>query len=270
MTDVEIDFRKNAQVNANEYFKKAKSSKKKLESAKFQLEKTLDKMKAPPAPVEREYSIVKKREKQWYEKFRWEITSDGFLVIGGKDADQNEMIFSKYIEKNDIVLHADIVGAPLVVIKSEGKEITDLAKREAAELAAAYSSAWKKGLGAVDVYWITPEQVSKTPESGEYLSKGGFVIRGTKNYSKKVELKLSIGVKIEDGISLIAGSIMAVRKHSKYFVTIVPGDINHMKLATDVRHKLIEKASAEDKEMIKKLDINEIQGLIPGGEGCIV
>lgn len=77
------------------------------------------------------------------------ITSDGFLIIGGRDARQNEIIFSKRLEERDIILHADIVGAPLTVIKSEGKEITPLAIREAAEFAAAFSSAWKKGLGGL-------------------------------------------------------------------------------------------------------------------------
>ncbi|MBU3896561.1 MAG: DUF814 domain-containing protein [Nanoarchaeota archaeon] len=269
MTEIEIDFRKSAQENANEYFKRAKMAKRKLESAKKQLEKTFNKIQEPQI-IDHHISIIKKREKAWYEKFRWEITSDEFLVIGGKDADQNEFIFSRHIEKNDIVLHADIIGAPLVVIKSEGKEITQIAIREAVELAAAYSSGWKKGLGAVDVYWINPDQVSKSPESGEHLAKGGFVIRGTKNYTRKVELKLCIGIVLDDTIKIIAGSVMSVRKQAKYFVTIIPGDVNHFKLATSIKHKLIEKASNEDREIIRKLDINEIQSLIPGGEGAIV
>jgi len=269
MVDIEIDFRKSAQENANEYFKRAKMAKKKLESAKKQLEKTFDKIKEPQI-IDHQITIIKKREKEWYEKFRWETTSDGFLVIGGKDADQNEFIFSKHIEKDDVVLHADIVGAPLCVIKSNSKEITQIAIREAVELAAAYSSGWKKGLGAVDVYWIKPDQVSKTPQAGESLSKGGFIIRGTKNYTRKVELKLCVGIVMEDGLKLIAGSVMSVRKQAKYFVTIIPGDVNHFKLATDIKHKLIEKASTEDREIIRKLDINEIQSLIPGGEGSIV
>lgn len=271
MTDVEIDFRKSAQENANEYFKRAKFAKKKVESAKAQLEKTLEKMKAPAVTIEKpEYTISKRREKEWYEKFRWEITTEEFLVIGGRDADQNEAIYKNHIEPNDVVLHADIVGAPLCVIKSNGKKITEIAIKEASELAAAYSSGWKKGLGAVDVYWITPEQVSKTPETGEYLSKGGFVIRGKKNYTKKVEMKLAIGVKVGETASVIAGSVMAVRKQTKYFITIIPGSVNQFKLAGDVKNKLVEKASSEDRDTIRRIDITEIQIFIPAGEGSIV
>jgi predicted ribosome quality control (RQC) complex YloA/Tae2 family protein len=203
MVEVEIDFRKTARQNAQKYFGEAKTAKHKLAAAEKALAETmkkLEEMKTGQLEIGQKPSALLKKKRargKWYETYRWMLTTEGFLVIGGRDARQNDIIFAKRIEPTDIVLHADITGAPLTVVKSEGKQITPLAIREAAEFAAAYSSAWKAGLGGVDVYWIKPDQVSKTAPAGEFLAKGSFMIRGTKNYLKKMELKVSIGVKFE-------------------------------------------------------------------------
>ena len=58
-------------------------------------------------------------------------------------------------------------------------EIDDETLREACEFSLAYSKAWAAGHASGSAYWVTPEQVSKTPAPGEYLGKGAFVIRNT-------------------------------------------------------------------------------------------
>ena len=105
-----------------------------------------------------------------------------FLVIGGRDADTNEEIVKKYMEPRDLAFHAQIHGAPIVIIKSEGRDIPETTLREAAQFAIAYSNVWKEGLHSGDCYWVYPNQVSKTPEPGEYLARGAFVIRGERHY----------------------------------------------------------------------------------------
>jgi Predicted RNA-binding protein homologous to eukaryotic snRNP len=35
----------------------------------------------------------------WFEKFYWFITSENYLVICGRDAQQNEAIVKKYLKK---------------------------------------------------------------------------------------------------------------------------------------------------------------------------
>ena len=67
------------------------------------------------------------------------------------------MIFSKYINPGDKVFHADIPGAALVVVQSSGEQVSEEAKKEAAEFSAAHSKAWSRGLGTVDVYCVDPE-----------------------------------------------------------------------------------------------------------------
>ena len=93
-------------------------------------------------------SIPKKRVKKnlkWYEKLRWFVTSDNVLVIGGRDAGTNEAVVKKYMDNNDIYLHADIHGATSTVIKLDGSKINDSILKESGEFAASFSTAWSKG-----------------------------------------------------------------------------------------------------------------------------
>jgi len=68
-------------------------------------------------------------------------------------------------------LHTDAPGAPLTVIKTEGEEVPQRTLLEAAQFAVSYSSIWKAGLAAGDCYLIGGDQVTKTPEHGEFLKK---------------------------------------------------------------------------------------------------
>ena len=282
MVEVEIDIRKNARQNAEKYFEQAKVAKQKLVAAEAALAKTVAKIEGlktgTTAVEEKVLGLPKKRRPRgkWYESFRWMFTTEGFLVIAGRDAKQNEIIFAKRIEPTDIVLHAEITGEPLTVVKSEGKQISPLAIREAAEFAAAYSRAWAAGLGGIDVYWIKPEQVSKTAPAGEFLPKGAFMIRGQKNYLKKMELKVSIGVKFDKdkegkrSAKLICGNTQAVNEHAKYFVTIEPGQISQAQLASEIRRQILMKALPDDKQLIEQIPIEDIQRAIPAGTSGLV
>ena len=275
---VEINFRKSAQENANEYFEEAKRAKHKIEASKKALEGTNKEIrKVKKKGIKKGSRKPRKvRRGKWFEKFRWMITTDGFLVIGGRDATQNEIIFKKHIEQNDKVLHADITGAPLTVVKSQGKDVTPLAIREAAELAAAYSSAWKKGYGSIRVYWVNPDQISKTAQAGEYLPKGSFMMRGKKNYLKKMELKIGIGVKFmrdkdgEEYAKPIAGSMQAISAHAKYFVTLKPGARSQLEAAREIRHKILVKAMPDHKQLIEDIPIEHIQKLVPAGGSFVI
>lgn len=278
MVEVEIDFRKSAQENAEKYFEDAKWAKEKLKASEEALEETMKKIESKEE-IEEKTTVEKPKKRKrgkWFESYRWMFTTEGFLVIAGRDARQNEIIFKKRLNPEDVVLHADVVGAPLTVIKFDGKSITPLASREAAEFAAAYSSAWKAGLAGIDVYWIKPDQVSKTPPAGQYLPKGAFMIRGTKNYFRKIELKISIGIKFEIDkqgkqiAKVICGNVQSVNEHAKYFVTIIPGSIPQQELAKQIKIKILQKAFPEDKELIEQIPLEDIQRMIPAGNGNII
>ena len=185
---VNIDTTVGIPENAEVYYNKGKKAKKKIRGVNIAIEKTQQEIKKAESKreIEMEKVIVPqkrvKKELKWYEKLRWFLTSDGLLVIGGRDATTNEMVVKKHMEPKDIYFHSDIHGAASVVLKAGEGEIPESSINQAAAFSACFSSAWSKGLGSADVYWVNPDQVSKTPQSGEFLTKGAFIIRGARNY----------------------------------------------------------------------------------------
>jgi len=168
-------------------------------------------------------AVVQKRKKQeWFEKFRWFLSSDGFLVVGGRDATTNEIIIKKHADKDDLVFHTDMAGSPFIVIKKDDKpEIPESTKEEAATFEAAFSRGWKQGMGTLPVFSARPEQLSKQPNTGEFISKGSFVVRGElKYYSPKMEFAVGL---LEDG-RVMGGPVSAVKKHCSKLVEVIQGD----------------------------------------------
>jgi predicted ribosome quality control (RQC) complex YloA/Tae2 family protein len=42
------------------------------------------------------------RQQMWFEKFIWFVSSDGYLVLGGRDSQQNEILYKRYLRKGDV------------------------------------------------------------------------------------------------------------------------------------------------------------------------
>ncbi len=190
--DVRIDTTKTIEENANFYYEKAKKAKKKLESLKHAIELTkvkLSSMQNEEEKPKEQKKFLEPPQKKWYMKFRWFISSDGFLCIGGNDATSNEIIVKKHTDKGDLLFHTDIKGSPFFVVKAEGKEIPKHTMEEAAQATASFSKAWNQGASTTEVYAIAPDQVKK--ELG--LPKGTFMIYGKRTYFRPV-IKLYIGV----------------------------------------------------------------------------
>ena len=161
-------------------------------------------------------------------------------------------------------MHADIHGAPVVVIKTSGKEPGDEDILEAAVIAACYSKAWKSGAGYVDVYWVKGAQVSKSPPSGEYLPKGSFMVYGKRNYVR-VQLILGVGIEIvENTPKVIVGKPERIAEKTRYYAILVPGDIDPSKIAKKLREYWVKKAGGEEKPFIEAVTVEDIRERIPG------
>jgi predicted ribosome quality control (RQC) complex YloA/Tae2 family protein len=247
--------------NAQRYYELAKEMVRKAEGARRALEITQE-LKSSKQEPKKTRLAFRRRKPKWYERFRWFTTSDGFLVIGGRDADTNEEIYAKYLEKRDLVLHTDAPGAPLTVVKTEGLAVPETTLQEAAVFAVSYSSIWKAGFASGDCYMIKAEQVTKTPEHGEYLRKGAFVIRGERRYFKDTSVGLAIGI---DGGLLIGGPTSAVRPRADPVVLIEPGEYNPDDLAKRI-YRLFS-LSVEERAYLKSIaSVDQIvQFLPPGG-----
>jgi|GEM_PF-1124700 len=227
------------------------------------------------SPLRRRVPSTRKQRRKWYETYRWFISSEGNIVIAGKNAVQNESAIKSRFKDGDLAFHADVHGAAFVVAKAdEPGSIGPLTIKEAAEFAAAYSKAWAAGFGEVDVLQFKPGALSKNSPDGAKLTKGSYYGRPSQVHDK-VEVRLSIGVQAtEFGASTIvrvyAGPLMPVRKSCKYFVTIQPGGTPAQELAQDVKNGILARCMPEHRRAIEALPLDEFARHVPGGAGSLV
>ena len=262
---VNLDIRKTLPQNAETYYDKVKKLNKKKEGALRAIEDTKKALEKKPVAKKTEKKFRARRKKHWYDRFRWFVSSDGFLIVGGRDADTNEELFKKYMEKRDLVFHTQTPGAPLTIIKSLGKEIPKSTLQEAAQFAVSYSSLWKAGHFSGDCYSIQPEQVTKTPESGEYLKKGAFVIRGERTYYRNVPLGIAIGLELKGETRVIGGPVSAVRKQGNYILEVVPGKFNQNDISKKAYRIYAEEL--KDPRFVKQIaSPDQIAMMMPPGE----
>ncbi|OAD59339.1 Nuclear export mediator factor NEMF like protein [Eufriesea mexicana] len=194
---IDIDLAHTAFGNARKYYNQKRSAAKKqqktIESQDKALKSAEKKTKQTLKEVQAIHSINKLRKIYWFEKFYWFISSENYLVIGGRDQQQNELIVKRYLKSGDVYVHADLTGASSVVIKNpDGSPVPPKTLAEAGTMAVAYSIAWDAKVVA-GAWWVNNDQVSKTAPTGEYLTTGSFMIRGKKNYLPPCQLVMGLG-----------------------------------------------------------------------------
>lgn len=272
---VELDIKKSLHDLAKEYYEKIKKFESKIKTAEEELQKSLLSLESIEKilleNLKIESIIVKHPPRKWYDSFRWFVSSDGFLIVAGKDAQSNERLVKRYMETNDVFLHAEIHGGAVVLIKNpENRSIPSRTLYEAAVFAASYSKAWQRGFSAIDVFWTTPEYVSFTPPSGQYLAPGAFIIK-RKNYLKNIPLKIAIGISLDAQDNEVIARIFSappevIKSHTKYFVTLVPGSFKKSETAKQIMTKLksLGKNDVFLLKVLRTLKIEKIIELIPG------
>ena len=86
-------------------------------------------------------------------------SSDGFRILVGRNNKQNDLLTLKTAQKNDMWLHTKGIHGTHVIICAEGKEISDTAIMEAAQIAAAHSKG--RDSAQVPVDYTRVKNVSK-------------------------------------------------------------------------------------------------------------
>ena len=228
-----------------------------LEAA-TKLEKRADRIRLAQGP---RATLLPRRTREWYEKFRWFVSSGGRLAIGGRDAQSNTALIKRRLEDGDVVYHADLFGSPFFVLK-DGLKQSEEEVLELAQATVSFSSGWKTGLGAGDAYWVNKDQVSSTTESGEYLAKGSFVIRGKKNFIRHALIQVAVG--LDDAGRVVAGPESAVAKTCSRFVVLIP----HREKASDSAKKVLRELSEGRQGAAPTLD--DVLRALPAGGGKIV
>jgi predicted ribosome quality control (RQC) complex YloA/Tae2 family protein len=267
---ITLDYDKDVTANAQAFYDRRKEAQLKAQRVEEAIAKTreeIENAKAKAVKAARKPRI-KATKAMWFEAYRWTLSSDGFLILGGRDARTNDQLVKKHLKDGDRYAHADIHGAPSTVIK-DGAKAPESTLREACEFALAYSKAWSAGLASGSAYWVLPEQVSKQAESGEFLPRGAFVIRGKRNYVHDLPVRLAIGeVEIEGHRKIMGGPVSAVAARSKRSLVLAPGKEDR----EDVAKRLAVSFAVPIEEIARamppgKVQIVEGHGLEADGRG---
>ncbi|MBU0635748.1 DUF814 domain-containing protein [Candidatus Micrarchaeota archaeon] len=267
---IEIDFQESLEKNADRYYEQSKKAKKKLAGLKdaiIKLEKETERKQVAFQTKKDSKQIVKKRSRDWFEKFRWFFTSDSLLVIGGRDAKTNDWIVKKFLEKGDLYFHADLSGAPHCVLKTKNNKAPEQSKQEALAFSVVFSRAWQSSSSIANAYWVLPSQVSKKAPSGESMGKGAFMIYGKRNYGKKIPLECGIGIeKKEDAWRIVSGPLSAIQKNALHVLKLGPGEMEKGPLSK----KLFKHFEFKVKEKLSPTVLDEIIGALPTGGSKII
>lgn len=136
-----------------------------------------------------EYGFIKKRgpagkkERITSRPFHYRST-DGFDIYVGKNNYQNEELTFKTASGNDWWFHAKGIPGSHVIVKADGRELTDRTFEEAGALAAYYSKG--RGSEKVEIDYIQKKHIKKVAGAAP-----GFVIYHT-NYSMVAAPDLSL------------------------------------------------------------------------------
>lgn len=95
--------------------------------------------KNKPAKVKKEAALP---PRSWY-------STDGFEILAGRNNIQNDSLTLKTAAKNDIWLHVQKMPGTHVIVKTNGRELSDQALEQAAGIAAWFSKAGQAGAGGV-------------------------------------------------------------------------------------------------------------------------
>jgi len=252
---ITLNLKQKLEQTANEYFERAKKSRKKAETAReivIKFKKQLEDLEQKQILEEKKAEKKRTAAKEWYEKFRWFLSSEGFLCIGGRDAGSNEVVIKKHTDKNDIVFHTEAPGSPFFIVKTENKKPTDITFQEVADATACFSKAWKIGVSTTEVYSILPEQVSKTAKAGEYLPKGGFMVTGKRTFYQG-KMTIAVG-KLADS-RIMSGPESAVKQHCKDYIIVRQGRDK----PSDCAKKIARKLNADIDEVLRSLPAGTCQ-----------
>lgn len=206
-----------AHANARRHYEQQKNASSKMQKAVEVTDQTV-KTASKKAAIEAKKlenqamaaSIKARRVPFWFEKFHWFISSENYLIVAGRDPQQNELLVKRYMGPADIYMNADLDGAASVVVKNRREptsqtydEIPSMTLEQAGTYAVCRSSAWD-GKFITSAWWVRAGQVSKTIGSGEHLPSGSFYIRGKKTFMNPTQLVMGIAFifKIDEACAL--------------------------------------------------------------------
>ena len=258
---IPLDYTKNIDANASDLYGKGKEIGEKAKRADDALKESIEVLNKKEAGMAKTKAAMANRaqptKQYWFDRYKWFVTPSGRLVIAGKDAHTNDNIVKKHLKDDDVYAHADLHGAPSTILK-DGVKATDEDLREACIYALAQSKGWVAALSDGSAYWVYTDQVSKTPQAGEFVPRGAFIIRGKRNYEYHLPMELAVGeVMYENNRKVMCAPLESMKKHSQKYFIIRPGR---------------GKAGKTAAQMAKELQVpeEEVSRILPPGDSEIV
>lgn len=235
---------------------------------KKKTEKSLELYKKQASIAQDSIVFAVQKKKEWFERYRWFITSDGRLAIGGRDSSSNSAVIRKHLNKNDRTFHAEIVGSPFFLLR-ESTEHDLSSVKEVAQATVCFSRAWKAGIYGLNAYWVTSDQIKTAAPSGQFIAKGSFVIEGSKNFVQVSTLQLAIGLYEKDeSFLLMCGPPSAIKKNCIYYIIIEPSGVDMAELAKKVKLEFMKFKEKED--IVKAISLDDFTRVLPSGDSHIV
>lgn len=201
---VEIDLGLSAWANSRKYYDVKKIAAAKQERTVHQAEhayKSAEKkihrdLKLNLAKEKLEQSMLHAiREPFWFEKFAWFLSTDGYLVLGGRDSSQNDLLLARYFKANDLYVHCDVDGASVVIIKNylSTPEIPPSTLTQAGMLSVCTSKAWDSKM-LTSAWWAQRDQIPKLTSEGDIVTSNRIIVNGSgKHYLPPTPLDMGLG-----------------------------------------------------------------------------
>ena len=234
---VTLDYTKGIDANASDIYQKSKDIADKAKRAGDALKDSIAELEKKEKGIEKAKALamnkVQPTKQFWFERYKWFITSSGKLVIAGRDAHSNDNVVKKHLKEKDVFVHADVHGAPSVILK-EGISATPDELREACSFAITQSKSWVAALMEGAAFWAYPDQVSKTPNPGEFVPRGAFIVRGKRNYEYHLKMELGVGEIMYQGARKVMCGPVELFKDSERYLVLNPGKGKSGRKAGDI------------------------------------
>ena len=265
---IKVDLESSLPTIASKLFNESKKQKsaigaiqKLIIKTEKELEKTIEKGENAKQVIS--YSEV--RKKNWFERYRWFFTSDGFLVVGGRDSSSNSAVIRKHLEKDDKVFHGEIYGSPFFLLKDDDSSMAS-SLNEVAHATVCFSRAWKESMYGTNAYWVNPEQVKKGAPSGQSMGKGSYIIEGQRNFVKIATLKMCVAIVEYEGTHLLTCGPPSLKENCVSYVMIEPTGMEMVDAAKKIRFELI----SINETIAKSFSVDDYVRVLPSGPSRII
>ncbi|CAM9258170.1 unnamed protein product, partial [Ectocarpus fasciculatus] len=212
--DATIDLTSSAFNNASALYQERATVKRKEEKAAaasdYVIKKVRDQVMKGLEAQKLKRTLATTRRVHGFEKFNWFWTSDGYLVLSGRDNNQSDILVKKHMRPGDVYIHADLHGSVPCIVRNKhnakSKPSDDSAKdtlqtsssamehlnMEAGLSVVCRSAAWGAKV-VTSAWWVEANCVSKAGPVGEELPPGTFAIFGKKNFLPPTSLEMGFG-----------------------------------------------------------------------------